>query len=139
MNFQEVKNISDIPKNKYLIYALSIDGKYIVLGRGKYNRAKVLKKDWDYDFWQITSNKSNHVFEWLREDQNNNISILNFWQGGDLSDIRKNISEDTAIDVVMESNWMPELNKFLENVDKAITKDIARRSKGIGSVTNATK
>ena len=42
MNFQEVKNISDIPKNKYLIYALSIDGKYIVLGRGKYNRAKVI-------------------------------------------------------------------------------------------------
>jgi len=78
------------------------------------NGEKVLKKDWDYDFWQITSNKSNHVFEWLREDQNNNnISILNFWQGGDLSDIRKNISEDTAIDVVMESNWMPELNKLL--------------------------
>ena len=40
--FREVKYLSEIPKNKYLVYALSIDEKYIVLGRGRYNRAKVI-------------------------------------------------------------------------------------------------
>ena len=127
------------------------------------NGEKVLKKDWDYDFWQITSNKSNHAFEWIREDQNNNnTSTLNFWKGGDLSDIRKNISEDTAIDVVMESNWIPGMEKLLSkkkessvnklewskidknNTKKVISKEIDSRkkpeskSKGFGKTSSNT-
>ena len=39
---------------------------------------KEISGEWDYDFWQITSNKSEYAFEWLREDQNNNnVSTLN--------------------------------------------------------------
>ena len=45
MNFQEVKSLIEIPKDKYLIYALSVNDKYVVLGRGKYNRAKVIFDD----------------------------------------------------------------------------------------------
>lgn len=75
---------------------------------------KEISGDWDYDFWQITSNKSNHAFEWIRDNQNNkNTSTLNFWKGGELSDVRKNISEDSAIDIVMDSNWIPGLDKLL--------------------------
>jgi hypothetical protein len=40
--FTEIQNLSDIPKNKYLVYALSIEGKYIVAGRNQYDRAKVI-------------------------------------------------------------------------------------------------
>ena len=75
---------------------------------------KEISGDWDYDFWQITSNKSNHAFEWIRDNQNNNnTSTLHFWKGGELSDVRKNISEDSAIDIVMDSNWVPGLDKLL--------------------------
>jgi len=75
---------------------------------------KEISGDWDYDFWQITSNKSNHAFEWIRDNQNNkNTSTLHFWKGGELSDVRKNISEDSAIDIVMDSNWIPGLDKLL--------------------------
>ena len=127
------------------------------------NGKKVLKKDWDYDFWQITSNKSNHVFEWLREDQNNNnTSTLNFWKGGDLSDIRKNISEDIAIDVIIESDWVPGMEKLLSkkkessvnklewskidknNTKKVISKELdtrtkpERKSKGFGQASSNT-
>ena len=46
---------------------------------------KEISGDWDYDFWQITSNKSNHAFEWIRDNQNNkNTSTLHFWKGGEL-------------------------------------------------------
>ena len=75
---------------------------------------KEISSEWDYDFWQITSNKSENAFEWLRQDQNNNhVSVLNFWNGGDLSKSKKAISEDSALDVVQNSNWIPGLDKFL--------------------------
>ena len=75
---------------------------------------KEISSEWDYDFWQITSNKSEYAFEWLREDQNyNHVSTLHFWNGGNLSDVKENISEDSAIDIVMDSNWIPGLDKLL--------------------------
>ena len=75
---------------------------------------KEISSEWDYDFWQITSNKSENAFEWLRQDQNNNhVSVLNFWNGGDLSKSKKAISEDSALDVVQNSNWIPGLDKLL--------------------------
>ena len=75
---------------------------------------KEISSEWDYDFWQITSNKSENAFEWLRQDQNNNhVSVLNFWNGGDLSKSKKAISEDSALDVVQNSDWIPGLDKFL--------------------------
>ena len=75
---------------------------------------KEISSEWDYDFWQITSNKSENAFEWLRQDQNNNhVSVLNFWNGGDLSKSKKAISEDSALDAVQNSNWIPGLDKFL--------------------------
>jgi len=75
---------------------------------------KEISGDWDYDFWQITSNKSEYAFEWLREDQNyNHVSTLHFWNGGELADVKENISEDSAIDIVMDSNWIPGLDKLL--------------------------
>jgi len=75
---------------------------------------KVLMHEWDYDFWQITSNKSSHAFEWTREDHNfDNASTLNFWEGGNLSDVKVDISEDTAIDIIMDSNWIPGLDALL--------------------------
>ena len=75
---------------------------------------KEISSEWDYDFWQITSNKSEYAFEWLREDQNyNHVSTLHFWNGGELADVKENISEDSAIDTVIDSNWLPGLDKLL--------------------------
>ena len=75
---------------------------------------KEINGEWDYDFWQITSNKSEYAFEWLREDQNNNnVSTLNFWNGGDLSKSKQSISEDSALDIIQNSDWIPGLDKFL--------------------------
>jgi cyclophilin family peptidyl-prolyl cis-trans isomerase len=75
---------------------------------------KEISSEWDYDFWQITSNKSEYAFEWLREDQNYNyVSTLHFWNGGELADVKENISEDSAIDTVIDSNWLPGLDKLL--------------------------
>ena len=75
---------------------------------------KEISGEWDYDFWQITSNKSEYAFEWLREDQNNNnVSTLNFWNGGDLSKSKQSISEDSALDIIQNSDWIPGLDKFL--------------------------
>tara|TARA_B100000902_G_scaffold19496_1_gene23362 strand:+ start:4688 stop:5350 length:663 start_codon:yes stop_codon:yes gene_type:complete len=75
---------------------------------------KEISSEWDYDFWQITSNKSEYAFEWLREDQNNNnISTLNFWNGGDLSKSKQSISEDSALDIIQNSDWIPGLDKLL--------------------------
>ena len=75
---------------------------------------KEISGEWDYDFWQITSNKSEYAFEWLREDQNNNnVSTLNFWKGGDLSKSKQSISEDSALDIIQNSDWIPGLDKFL--------------------------
>ena len=75
---------------------------------------KEISGEWDYDFWQITSNKSEYAFEWLREDQNNNnVSTLNFWNGGDLSKSKQSISEDSALDIIQNSDWIPGLGKFL--------------------------
>ena len=60
------------------------------------------------------SNKSEYAFEWLREDQNNNnVSTLNFWNGGDLSKSKQSISEDSALDIIQNSDWIPGLDKFL--------------------------
>ena len=89
---------------------------------------KEISGEWDYDFWQITSNKSEYAFEWLREDQNsgedamgangriskiNTVSTLNFWNGGDLSKSKQSISEDSALDIIQNSDWIPALDKFL--------------------------
>ena len=75
---------------------------------------KEISSEWDYDFWQITSNKSEYAFEWLREDQNyNHVSTLHFWNGGELADVKENISEDSAIDTVIDSNWLPGLDALL--------------------------
>ena len=89
---------------------------------------KEISGEWDYDFWQITSNKSEYAFEWLREDQNsgedamgangriskiNTVSTLNFWNGGDLSKSKQSISEDSALDIIQNSDWIPGLDKFL--------------------------
>ena len=89
---------------------------------------KEINGEWDYDFWQITSNKSEYAFEWLREDQNsgedamgangriskiNTVSTLNFWNGGDLSKSKQSISEDSALDIIQNSDWIPGLDKFL--------------------------
>ena len=75
---------------------------------------KEISNEWDYDFWQITCNKSEYAFEWLREDQNNNhVSTLNFWNGGELADVKENISEAAAIDIIINSDWIPGLNKLL--------------------------
>ena len=71
------------------------------------NGSKVIT-DWqDYDFWQITSNKSNRSFEWIREDQNANYGpTLRFWEGGNEHELRENISEDMAIDIILDCNWI---------------------------------
>ena len=75
---------------------------------------KEISNEWDYDFWQITSNKSDYAFEWMRENQNNNnVSTLNFWNGGELADVKENISEAAAINIIINSDWIPELNKLL--------------------------
>ena len=75
---------------------------------------KEISSEWDYDFWQITSNKSEYAFEWLREDQNyNHVSTLHFWNGGELADVKENISEAAAIDIIINSDWIPSLDTFL--------------------------
>ena len=64
--FTKIQNLSDIPKNKYLVYALSIEGEYIVVGRDQYDRAKVIFDTIDnisYGYikslkvWELMSNK----------------------------------------------------------------------------------
>ena len=83
---------------------------------------KEISGEWDYDFWQITSNKSEYAFEWLREDQNNNnVSTLNFWNGGDLSKSKQSISEDSALDIIQNSDWIPGLDKFLNKKNNLST------------------
>ena len=75
---------------------------------------KEISAEWEYDFWQITSNKSEYAFEWLREDQNyNHVSTLHFWNGGELADVKENISEAAAIDIIINSDWIPSLDTFL--------------------------
>lgn len=128
------------------------------------NGEKVLRNGCDYDLWQITSNQSEHAFEWIREDEyNNNISILNFWNGGTLSDTKKNISEGMAIDIIMRSNWIPGMTQLLpknknlavnkldkgkikkKNTDKVITEDMKfsenknSKAKGFGSLRSSTE
>ena len=84
---------------------------------------KEISAEWDYDFWQITSNKSEYAFEWLRQDQNNNhVSTLNFWNGGDLSKSKKAISEDSALDTILNSDWIPSLDIFLTKKNRQANK-----------------
>jgi hypothetical protein len=95
---------------------------------------KEISGEWDYDFWQITSNKSEYAFEWLREDQNNNnVSTLNFWNGGDLSKSKQLISEDSALDIIQNSDWIPGLDKFLTKkniqLDKSVSNDEGKLGK----------
>tara|TARA_B110000240_G_C13351838_1_gene390093 strand:+ start:174 stop:728 length:555 start_codon:yes stop_codon:yes gene_type:complete len=42
LKWTEIKSDDKIPKNKYVVYSLVVDDKYIVLGHGKKNRAKVI-------------------------------------------------------------------------------------------------
>ena len=42
LKLKEINNLSKIPKKKYVVYSLAVDGKFIVLGHGKKNRAKVI-------------------------------------------------------------------------------------------------
>jgi hypothetical protein len=42
LKLKEINNFSKIPKKKYVVYSLAVDGKFIVLGHGKKNRAKVI-------------------------------------------------------------------------------------------------
>ena len=97
---------------------------------------KEISGEWDYDFWQITSNKTEYAFEWLRQDQNNNhVSVLNFWNGGDLSKSKKAISEDSALDVVQNSDWIPGLDKFL--VKKRILPDTSNDKNPLSNKSTA--
>ena len=84
---------------------------------------KEISSEWDYDFWQITSNKSEYAFEWLREDQNyNHVSTLHFWNGGELADVKENISEAAAIDIIINSDWIPSLDIFLTKKNRQANK-----------------
>lgn len=82
--------------------------------------------DWqDYDFWQITSNKSNRSFEWIREDQNADYGpTLRFWEEGNEHEIRDNVSEDMAIDIILDCNWIqiPGINFVNTNLDATLEK-----------------
>ena len=91
---------------------------------------KEISNEWDYDFWQITSNKSDYAFEWMRENQNNNNdSTLNFWNGGELADVKENISEDAAIDIIIKSDWIAGMDKFLNKKAPPVKKLVKNKIK----------
>ena len=120
-----------IPKDNRLIISIHLDGgsnfengetlevtKGLMLYQTLDTGSKVITKEWDYDFWQITSNRSKHCFEWIREDHNaNNVPTLRFWNNaGDENELRKNISEDMAIDIILDSSWMPEIKTITDAI-----------------------
>jgi len=127
------KKLAGFPKKKSLAISVHLfkDGygeKTFKLKKGhkfhiNADGLKEISAEWDYDFWQITSNKSEYAFEWLRQDQNNNhVSTLNFWNGGDLSKSKKAISEDSALDTILNSDWIPSLDIFLTKKNRQANK-----------------
>jgi hypothetical protein len=113
-------------KDEHLIISIHLDGgneseggetlevtKGLMIYQISDTGSKVIANEWDYDFWQITSNRSNRSFEWIREDQNANYDpTLRFWEGGNEHELRENISEDMAIDIILDSYWIriPEMD-----------------------------